>query len=291
VHRFIAAERANHTVALLCRVLGVSRTGFYAAEGREPCQRAQDDKRIEAAIREVHSDSRETYGAPRVHAMLRRRGIRVGRKRVARLMRRAGISGLVKRKRGRTTIRVPGVATRPDLVRREWSPTQPNRLWVADITYCRSWEGWLYLAAVVDCYSRKVVGWSLRQGLEAELVTEAVEMAVARRRPGVGLVHHSDRGSQYVSLAFGERCKEAGIDLSMTAGGSPLDNAVVESFFATLKRELVDRYSWPTRNDLRVAIFEWIEVFYNRQRLHTTLGNYAPEEFENLSLNQLKEAA
>jgi len=291
VHRFIAAERANHTVAMLCRVLGVSRAGFYAAERRPPSPRALADEGLLAEIRQIHKDSRETYGIPRVHAMLARKGIRVGRKRVARLMRKTGISGLVKRRRGKTTVRVPGVATRPDLVRREWSPTEPNRLWVADITYCRSWEGWLYLAAVVDCFSRKVVGWSLRQGLEAELVTEAVEMAVARRRPGVGLVHHSDRGSQYVSLAFGERCREAGIDLSMTAGGSPLDNAVVESFFATLKRELVDRYSWPTREDLRVAIFEWIEVFYNRQRLHTTLGNYAPEEFENLSLNQLKEAA
>ena len=291
MHRFIAAERANHTVAMLCRVLGVSRAGFYAAEGRPLSERALEDKRLLAEIRRIHSDSREAYGIPRVHAMLARKGIRVGRKRVARLMRKASISGLVKRRKGKTTVRVPGVATRPDLVRREWSPTEPNRLWVADITYCRTWEGRLYLAAVVDCYSRKVVGWSLRQGLEAELVTEAVEMAVARRRPDRGLVHHSDRGSQYVSLAFGERCREAGIDLSMTAGGSPLDNAVVESFFATLKRELVDRYSWPTREDLRVAIFEWVEVFYNRQRLHTTLGNYAPEEFENLSLNQLKEAA
>ena len=147
------------------------------------------------------------------------------------------------------------------------------------------------MAAVIDCHSRKVVGWSLRGDLQAELVTEAVEMAVSRRRPDAGLVHHSDRGSQYVSLAFGGRCSEARIDLSMTSGGSPLDNSVAESLFATLKRELVDRYSWPTRNDLRVAIFEWIEVFYNRQRVHTTLGNYAPEEFENLSLNQLKEAA
>jgi putative transposase len=291
VHRFIRAERANHSVATLCRVLGVSRAGFYAACRRPACNRELEDGRILAAIREIHASSRETYGAPRVHAMLARRGIRVGRKRVARLMRGAGISGLIKRKKGKTTIRVPGVATRPDLVRREWNPTEPNRLWVADITYCRSWEGWLYLAAVLDCHSRKVVGWSLRQGLEAELVTEAIEMAVARRRPGLGLVHHSDRGSQYVSLAFGERCREAGIDLSMTEGGSPLDNAVIESFFATLKKELVDRYSWPTRADLRVAIFEWIEVFYNRQRLHTTLGNHAPEEFENLSLNQSKEAA
>jgi putative transposase len=291
VHRFICAERANHSVADLCRMLGVSRAGFYAARGRLPSPRALEDARITEAIREIHADSRDTYGAPRVQAMLARRGVHVGRKRVARLMAAEGLSGLVKRKRGRTTLRVPGVATAPDLVRREWNPSEPNRLWVADITYCRTWEGWLYLAAVLDCHSRRCIGWSLRKDLRAELVTEAIEIAVARRRPGERLIHHSDRGSQYVSLAFGERCKEAGIDLSMTQGGSPLDNAVAESFFATLKRELVDRYSWPTREDLRVAVFEWIEVFYNRQRIHTSLNYASPEEFENLSLNQLGKAA
>jgi putative transposase len=291
VHRFICAERVNHSVADLCRVLGVSRAGFYAARGRPPSERALKDERISEAIAEIHAESRGTYGAPRVHAMLARRGICVGRKRVARLMRSEGLSGLVRRKRGKTTIRVPGVATAPDLVRREWNPTEPNRLWVADITYCRTWEGWLYLAAVLDCYSRRCVGWSIRDDLRAELVTDAVGMAVSRRRPDERLIHHSDRGSQYVSLAFGERCREAGIDLSMTQGGSPLDNAVAESFFSTLKREVVNRYSWPTKADARVAIFEWIEVFYNRKRLHTTLNYASPEEFENLSLNQLKEAA
>ena len=291
MHRFIAAERANHSVTVLCRVLEVSRSGFYAASSRPPSARRLEDERLVPEIRKIHKDSRKTYGAPRVELMLRRQGIRVGRKRVARLMAANGLSGLIKRRKGKTTIRVPGVATRPDLVRREWNPSAPNRLWVADITYCRSWEGHLYLAAVLDCYSRRCVGWSIRRDLRAELVTEAIEMAVARRRPGAGLVHHSDRGSQYVSLAFGERCKEAGIDLSMTSGGSPLDNAVAESFFATLKKELVNRYSWPTRADLQVAIFEWIEVFYNRQRIHTTIGGYAPEEFENLPPDQLKEAA
>jgi putative transposase len=256
-----------------------------------PCQRALEDERILDQIREIHADSRETYGVPRVHAMLRRRDIRCSRKRAARLMRSDGLTGLIRRRKGKTTVRVPGVVTAPHLVRREWDPTEPNRLWVADITYCRSWEGWLYLAAVLDCYSRKVVGWSLGESLRAELVVDAVEMAVARRRPEAGLVHHSDHGSQYVSLAFGERCKEAGIDLSMGSKGSALDNAVVESFFSTLKRELVDRYSWPTKADLRVAVFEWIEVFYNRTRLHTTLANYAPEEFENLSLSNQEIAA
>jgi putative transposase len=291
VHRFIRAEKANHSVATLCRVLGVSRAGFYAAERRAPCQRALDDKRILEQIKAIQTDSRETYGVPRVNAMLRRRGTFCSRKRVARLMRREGLSGLVRRRKGKTTIRVPGIATAPDLVRREWNPSEPNRLWVADITYCRTWEGWLYLATVIDCHSRRCVGWSLRSDLRAALVVDAVSMAIARRRPAPGLVHHSDHGSQYVSLALGEHLKEAGIDVSMGAKGSPHDNAVIESFFSTLKRELVDRYSWPTKADARAAIFEWIEVFYNRQRLHTTLGNYAPEEFEMISLNQLKEAA
>jgi putative transposase len=285
VHRFIRAEKANHAVATLCRVLEVSRAGFYAAERRAPCRRQLEDDQLAVAIGEIHRDSRETYGTPRVHAMLRRRGICVSRKRVARLMRRERISGLVKRRRGKTTIRVPGVATAPDLVRREWNPTAPNRLWVADITFIRTWEGWLYLAAVLDCHSRRCVGWSLREDLRSELVVDAVEMAIARRRPRPGLVHHSDHGSQYVSLAMGEHLREAGIDISMGAKGSALDNAVIESFFSTLKRELVNRYSWPTKADARVAVFEWIEVFYNRQRIHTTLGYATPDEYESLSLS------
>jgi putative transposase len=276
VHRFICAEKANHSVVDLCRILGVSRAGFYAARGRPLSRRALEDERITEAIREIHAESRGTYGAPRVHAMLARRGIRVGQKRVARLMRREELSGLIRRKRGRTTIRVPGIATAPDLVRREWNPTEPNRLWVADITYCRTWEGWLYLAAVLDCYSRRCVGWSIRDDLRAGLVTDAVAMAIATRQPKPGLVHHSDRGSQYVSLAMGEHLREAGIETSMGSKGSALDNAVAESFFSTLKRELVNRYSWPTKADARAAIFEWIEVFYNQQRRHSTLGMQTP---------------
>ena len=216
--------------------------------------------------------------------MLAREGTHVGRKRVARLMAREGISGLVKRKKGRTTIRVPGVATSPDLVKRSWNPTEPNRLWVADITYIRTWEGWLYLAAVLDCHSRRCVGWSIADHLRAQIVVDAVEMAVARRRPEPGLIHHSDHGSQYVSLAFGAHLREAGIETSMGSKGSALDNAVAESFFASLKKDLINRYSWPTKADARVATFEWIEAFYNRTRLHSTLGNLSPEEFEKHSL-------
>jgi putative transposase len=202
IHRFIAAERANHSVSTLCRVLEVSPSGYYASQRRPACRRDVEDERLCELIEEIHEQSRKTYGAPRVHIQLARRGERVGRKRVARLMAGLGISGLVPKKRGKTTIRVPGVETSPDLVRRSWDPTEPNRLWVADITYVRTWEGWLYLAAVTDCYSRKVVGWSIADHLRAELVVDAVEMAIARRRPAAGLVHHSDRGSQYVSLAI-----------------------------------------------------------------------------------------
>lgn len=204
----------------------------------------------------------------------------MSRKRVERLMRCASLSGLVRRRRGRTTIRVPGVAVAPDLVRRDFRPEAPDRLWVADLTYLRSWEGWLYLAFVVDCCSRRVVGWSMADDMRAELVVSALEMALARRRPGPGLVHHSDRGSQYTSLVFGERCREAGIDLSMGAKGSALDNAVAESFVASLKKELINRRSWPQRQELSTAVFDYIETFFNRERLHSALGYRSPEAFE-----------
>ena len=188
--------------------------------------------------------------------MLRRDGIRVGRKRVERLMRDAGICGMVRRRRGKTTVRVPGVRTRPDLVARDFNPTQPDRLWVADVTYLRSWEGWVYLAAVMDCYSRRIVGFSIQDHMRAELVVDALEMAVRARQPDAGLVHHSDHGSQYVSLVFAQRCEEAGIDVSMGAKGCAYDNAVKESFFATLKKELVHPRSWPTKHELRLQVFE-----------------------------------
>ncbi len=240
MHRFIAAEKANHSVSTLCRVLEVSRSGHYEAQRRPACRRVVEDARLAALITDEHDGSQETYGAPRIHIQLTRAGERVGRKRVARLMRELGISGVIRKRRGPRTISVPGIETSPDLVRREWNPAEPNRLWVADITYVSTWEGHLYLAAVLDCFSRKVVGWSIGDSLHAELVVDAVEMAIRRRRPEAGLVHHSDRGSQYVSLAMGNRLREAGIDTSMGEKGSPLDNAVAESFFATFKKEL-----WP----------------------------------------------
>jgi putative transposase len=283
--RFIAAEKANHPVSLLCDVLGVSRSGFHAWQTRPPSPRAVQDAALRARIATIHEESRATYGAPRVHAELRlEHDVRVGRKRVERLMRRAGLSGMVRRRRGRTTVSTPGIRTAPDLVARGFNPTAPDRLWCADITYLRTWEGWLYLASVMDCHSRRIVGWALTDHLRAELVDDALAMAVARRRPPAGLVHHSDRGSQYTSLIFTRRCRAVGIEVSMGAKGSCFDNAVLESFHATIKKDLIHRRSWPTKAEARVAVFEYIEAFYNRRRRHSTLGYLSPADFENSSL-------
>jgi putative transposase len=280
----ISAERASFPVSLMCELLGVSRSGFHDWESRAPSDRALQDVWLLEQIKEIHAANRGVYGAPRIHAELRMaRGIRVSRKRVERLMRQAGISGLVPRKRGRTTVRVPGVRVADDLVERDFRPAGPDVLWVADITYLRSWEGWVYLAAVQDAYSRMIVGWGMADHMRTELVTGALEMGLARRRPQAGLVHHSDQGSQYVSLGFGQTCGQAGIARSMGSRGDAYDNAVAESFFATLKKELIHRQTWPTRRALEAAVFEYIEVFYNRQRRHSTLGFLSPAQFEEQS--------
>jgi len=284
--RFIAVEKANYPISLLCRMLEVSRSGFHAWESRAPSDRDLADAWLAGRIREIHGESRQTYGARRVHAALRHRGVRVGRKRVERLMRLEGLSGLVPKRYRRTTIRVPGVRVADDLVDREFTPAGPDELWCADIKYVRSWQGWLYLAAVMDCYSRRIVGWSMRADLEAGLVVDALEMAIARRRPRPGLVHHSDQGSQYVSLRFGERCREIGIHRSMGSKGDCFDNAVAESFFATLEKDLLRRNSFPTRQDARTAVFDYIETFYNPIRLHSTLGYLSPVEYERIMKEQ-----
>jgi putative transposase len=283
VFRFIAAERACHSVKMLCRVLGVSRSGFHAWAVRPPSPRAIADAALSERVRELHTASRRTYGSPRIYRDLRADDIAVGRKRVERLMRQDGLSGTVKRRRGRTTIRVPGVRVANDLVKRDFSPPALNRLWLADITYLRTWEGWLYLAIVVDCFSRRVVGWALEDHLRADLVVDALEQALQRRRPDRGLVHHSDQGSQYVSLAFGRRCRLAGIEQSMGGRGSAYDNAVCESFFKTLKSDLVDRRSWPTKAELRTSLFDYIECFYNRQRRHSSIDYHSPADYERIS--------
>jgi putative transposase len=284
--RLIDAKRAQHPVSLLCSVLGVSRAGYYAWKDRPRSERARCDDELLEQIRAIHAESRGTYGWPRVHAELRHRGVRVSRKRVARLMRAAGLSGMVRRRKGRTTVSLPGITTAPDRVRRDFAPAAPNRLWVADLTEIATWEGKLYLAVVVDCFSRRCVGWAMADHMRAELVVEALEMALWQRRPAVGLVHHSDRGGQYVSLIFGQTARAAGIDVSMGAKGCALDNAVCESFFATLKKELTRRRSWPTRRELESTVFAWIEGWYNRRRLHSTLGYLSPVDYENRTLGQ-----
>ena len=282
---FIAAEKANHPISLLCKGLGVSRSGVHAWQRRPRSRRARQDARLLELIEPIHRQSQRTYGAPRVHAELRlEHNVRVGRKRVERLMRQAGLTGMVRRRRVKTTISVPGIRTAPDLVARDFSPTAPNRLWCADITYVRTWEGWLYLASVLDCYSRRIVGWALADHLRAELVDDALQMAIARRRPDPGLVHHSDRGCQYTSLVFTRRCRAVGIEISMGAKGSCFDNAVLESFHATIKKDLIHRRSWPTKAEARVAIFEYVEAFYNRRRRHSRLGMLSPADFENRTL-------
>jgi putative transposase len=284
--RFIEAERASHSVPLLCRVLGVSRSGYYAWKNRPPSERARFDAVLLEKIEIIHRNSRATYGVPRVHAELRAIGIRCARKRVARLMRLAKLRGCLRGRRMMTTHRLALRQAAPDLVGRNFSSGEPDHLWVADITYVRSKEGFVYLAFILDACSRKVVGWSMAAHLRTELVLDALQMAIARRKPTPGLVHHSDRGVQYTSLSFGKRLEDKGFVPSMGRVGSAYDNALAESFVATLKTELLYRRSWPTRQVARTAIFEYIEGFYNTRRRHSALGYLSPAEFEEVRLGE-----
>jgi len=276
--RFIAAEKASYPVVRLCRVLNVSTSGFYAWVQRTPAARTVANAALTEQIRAIHARSRSTYGSPRVHAELRAAGP-VGRKRVARLMQQAGLAGCRPRGFRRTTIADP-MAQVDDPVRRDFRPADLDRLWVSDITYVRTDEGWVYLAAILDACSRRVVGWSLADHLRTELALDALTMALAGRRPAPGLLHHSDRGTQYLAGAYADRLADHHLRQSIGRPGTCWDNAVAESFFATLKTELLHRQTWPTRQQARTAIFEYIEVFYNRQRRHSTLGYLAPTEFE-----------
>ena len=290
VYRFVAAEKASHSIKILCRVLGVSRSGYHAWVRRPLGPRAVEDARLTVRIRELHKKRREVYGSPRIWSdLVLEDGERIGRKRVERLMRQAGLSGLITKKWKATTVRVPGVRVADDLLDRNFAAEAPNRCWVADITYLRTWEGWLYLAAVQDLYSRRIVGWSMADHMRAELVTDALQMALAHRQPERGLIWHSDQGSQFVSLAFGQQARAAGIAQSMGSKGDCFDNAVAESFFATLKKELINRRSWPSKAELRTEVFDYIEVFYNRERRHSTLGQRSPAEYEKLPLPAITE--
>lgn len=284
--RLIEAEKATHSVPMLCRLLGVSRSGYYAWRSRPPSERSRFDAVLSEKIETIHRNSRATYGAPRVHAELRAIGIRCGRKRVARLMRQAKLRGCARGKRIRTTHRVALRPAAPDLVGRNFASEEPDRLWVADITYVRSKEGFVYLAFILDACSRKVVGWSMATHLRTELVVDALQMAIARRKPAPGLVHHSDRGVPYTSLSFGKRLEDEGLVPSMGRVGTAYDNALAESFVATLKTELLYRSSWPTRQVVKTAIFEYIEGFYNTRRRHSALGHLSPAEFEEVRLGE-----
>ncbi len=283
-YRFIAAQAAQHAVRLLCRVLGVSRSGYVAWRTRPPTVRARADETLTEQIRQIHAHSRQTYGSIRVRAALHARGEAVGRRRVARLMRRAGLRGVHgQRRRVRTTVADPRAAPAPDRVERAFAPAAvggPNRLWLADISSIPTREGWRYLASILDGFSRRVVGWAMADHLQTELVLAALRLALQRRRPAAGLIHHSDRGCQYTSLAFGQHLRAAGLVPSTGSVGDCYDNAVAESFFASLKVELVDRHDWPTRAAAQVAIFAYIAVWYHRQRLHSTLGYLSPVQFE-----------
>lgn len=265
----------------MCRVLGVSRAGFYAFERRAPCDRTLGDAWLTREVRRVHAASRGLYGSPRVHAELAEEGVRVGRKRVERLMRAAGIEGAhMRRRRPGTTVRVPGIVPADDLVCREFAASGPDQLWVADLKEVETAEGKLYIAAVTDCFSRRVVGWAMEAHMRTELVVAALEMAIGRRRPRAELVHHSDHGSQYTSLAFGRSCREAGIAKSMGSVGDCFDNALAESVWATLTKELLARHTFATRAAARTAIFDYLEAFYNPIRRHSSLGHLSPAEFE-----------
>jgi putative transposase len=287
VYRHISeAKKAKRlVVSLQCELLGVSESGYWAWARRAPSDRALYDAWLTERIRAIHAASSGRYGSPRVHAMLARAGIRVGEKRVARLMALAGLHGAHRRRRRRgCTVAVEGVEPFGDLVGREFRPDAPNCVWCADIKQIKTGEGWLYLAAVQDLFSRRIVGWSMNSHMRSELVVAALEMAVEARRPAQGTIHHSDHGGQYIGLTFGQAAHDAGIAQSMGAVGSCFDNAVAETFFATLTKERLlhdaPKGGWVTRAELRSAVFEYIEGFYNPTRLHSTLGMRSPAEYE-----------
>jgi putative transposase len=278
--RLIEQKKAEHSISRLCSVLGVSVAGYHAWRSRGPSRRALRDRELEALIAAAFRDSRATYGAPRIQAELRARGVAVGRKRVAHLMRRLGLQGVSRRGKRRTTTPDPAAAPAPDLVRRQFSAERPDQTWLADITYIPSYEGWLFLAVVMDACSRRIVGWAMRDDLKAELVVDALGMALKRRQPAPGLIHHSDRGSQYASLACGRTLRDSGLLASMGRRGDAFDNAPVESVISTIKSELLRGRSFRTRDQARLALFDYIECFYNPRRRHSALGYLSPLEFE-----------
>jgi len=276
----VSENRARYPIAVMCRILGVSPSGYYAWVKRPTSARALMDAALTAEIRAAHAASKGTYGAPRLRVDLVEAGIRVSRKRVARLMRNAGLVGVSRRKSTVTSVR-DRARQAPDLVDRDFTADQPNRLWVADITYIPTWAGFLYLAVVLDAFSRRIVGWAMANHLRTELVLDALGMAIGQRQP-TDVIHHSDQGSQYTSLAFGGRCREAGVRPSMGSVGDAYDNAMCESFFATLECELLARRRFGSQAEARMAVFRFIEGWYNPARRHSGLGYLSPIAYEEM---------
>ena len=293
VDSFIEAEQvAGHHVAKACELLEVSRSAYYQRHNGAPSVRAVNDAELTEKIIAIHSESKGTYGSPRVHHELGHRQVVCGRRRVTRLMRLAGLEGRCKKRWRKTTVADPEAEAAKDLIQRHFGPTEEiDRRYVGDITYIATWEGWAYLATVIDLASRKVVGWALADHMRTELVEDALSMAFANRAPDEGVIFHSDRGCQYTSKDFADLARSNGVVLSVGKQGECWDNAVAESFFATIKRELIDTRTWPTRTGLRRAVFEYIEGWYNTRRLHSTLGYLSPAQYEARLLVADRQAA
>jgi hypothetical protein len=277
---FIEAEKARLPVALMCAVLGVSRAGFYAWRSRPQAARTIENQRLAIKVAAIHSQSHRRYGSPRVHRELREQGVRTGRKRIARLMREQGLRARRKRRFRTTTDSRHDLPIAPNVIARKFEAPAPNTTWVTDITYIWTHEGWLYLAVILDLFSRRIVGWSMSEQITRQIALDALAMALSRRQPPRGLIHHSDRGSQYASDEYRRLLAANGIVGSMSRRGNCWDNAVAESFFSTLKLELVHEHDWATRAEARAAIFEYLEVFYNGQRRHSSLDYVSPVAFE-----------
>ena len=277
---FIEAEKALYPVLVLCRVMQVGRSGFYAWLRRAPSARTQADAVLQGQIDRAFLGSRGTYGSPRIRAQLNAEGVPVSKRRVARLMRRRGLCGLRKARFTRTTDSRHKLPIAPNLLARNFTATAPNAVWVTDVTFIWTLQGWLYLAAILDLYSRRVVGWAMSAHNDQALVLQALNMALCRRQPPQGLIHHSDRGSVYCGTAYLAMLKAHGIKPSMSRKGDCWDNAVAESFFGTLKQELLFRRQLEPRRTAQTAIFEFLEAYYNRKRRHSTLGFLSPVDFE-----------
>jgi putative transposase len=282
----VSANQAVFSVRVMCRLLGISKSGFYAWDQREISARERADIALSVHIHAIHRRSRQAYGAPMIHAELSDDyDIHVGCKRVARLMRADGLRGATLRKYIVTTVSDAQAAQPADLVQRRFYAERPNQLWVADFTYIPTFSGFLYLAIVLDVYSRKIVGWAMENHMRTELVLAAINMAIMMRRPK-DVIHHSDHGCQYTSYAFGKRCGEAGLIPSMGTVGDAYDNAMAESFFATIEREILDRRRFKTQAEAKLAIFDWLEGWYNTHRRHSALGYRSPANYERLALSR-----